>query len=154
MRVIRRVQVLGAIFRPPPDGKLRWAFEKIHTWWGRFTVLSAWVNIYLGIWLYHKGVYAAELRIWLVPVSTVLVSIIILDLLLSITSWYRHRKGFEPHFTNVKQVSGSSNDNLHNRSPSFRMGMDRDIYERDSKLSARASSTLPRVPIIEHARYV
>lgn len=80
------------MFRPRPDSPHRTQYALLVAWLGRVILVTAWVSVYLGIALYHKGVYQADLKAWIIPVTTVLGVILIFDLSLTILSYLRSDK--------------------------------------------------------------
>ncbi len=80
------VQMLAGFLRPPLDSKFRPAFTHGHRWAGRITIFASWAVIYLGIYLYHTGVFQASLLQWVIPVAVSMGVMLLLDLGLTIAA--------------------------------------------------------------------
>jgi hypothetical protein len=51
---------------------------------GRVTMLSAWVTIYLGVYMAHGSpAYKSSYAAWLVPIAVVMGTMVVVDVLLS-----------------------------------------------------------------------
>lgn len=69
--------------RPDPGPTLkRRIWNYLHWNLGRVTILAAWACVYLGIYVYHNGIYKASYKEWLVPVAVVMGILVIGDAVL------------------------------------------------------------------------
>ncbi len=77
-------QLLAGFFRPALDSLARNYFNLGHRWLGRITIVMAWVVIYLGISLYHTGIFKTSLIPWITPVAMSMGVIVLLDIILTV----------------------------------------------------------------------
>lgn len=119
------VQLLSGFARPAVDSPNRPYFTHGHRWWGRVTTVAAWTTCYLGISMFHNGIYAASLTDWIVPVAVSMGFIVLLDVI----------------FTLVEVINRISADGSSNPSDSIRSFDDpEDAKERNSLTMAAVPS--------------
>ncbi|GLI65943.1 hypothetical protein VaNZ11_009624 [Volvox africanus] len=77
-------QVVVAYIRPDPGAKRRGLWNLVHHNLGRITILLAWANVYIGIYLAHTG-WGASYTEWVTPIAIVMGLLVLLDIALRIT---------------------------------------------------------------------
>lgn len=75
--------MLGFI-RPDIKAKFRPVWNHFHWNLGRATILLAWANVLLGVYVYHTSAYQAPLAAWMAPVAAVMGVLLIIHVVLLI----------------------------------------------------------------------
>lgn len=76
------LQMVMGFIRPDPSSSKRKYWNWLHWNWGRLTILAAWTSTYLGIYVYHNGIFKASYKEWLVPVTVVMGVMLLADIVL------------------------------------------------------------------------
>ncbi|KAG2434545.1 hypothetical protein HYH02_012212 [Chlamydomonas schloesseri] len=76
--------VVGHV-RPDPTHRRRWIWNLLHHNLGRGTVLLAWANVYIGIYMAHTG-FQASYAAWAAPIASVMGLLAITDLVLRLAA--------------------------------------------------------------------
>eukprot|EP00798_Chlamydomonas_sp_ICE-L_P021420 gene21420-28384_t len=83
------LQVVAAFVRPDPKAAMRKYWSLMHHYLGRLSLISAWVTVYLGVYIYHENpVYQASYAQWMLPIVIVNGSIVAMDIAFTIHKRY------------------------------------------------------------------
>ncbi|GIL63771.1 hypothetical protein Vafri_17775 [Volvox africanus] len=74
-------QVVFAYIRPDPGAKKRGLWNLVHHNLGRLTILLAWANVYIGIYIAHTD-FGASYTPWITPIAIVMGLLLITTLVL------------------------------------------------------------------------
>ena len=85
------LQVIVGFVRPKPGSRPRPLWNILHHWLGRLTIFSAWVTVYMGIYMAHTSLtYQASYITWMVPIASVMGCVVLADAILSIFHAFNH----------------------------------------------------------------
>jgi hypothetical protein len=87
-------QVILGFVRPKPDAVIRPVWNSVHHNLGRVTILSAWVTIYLGVYMAHGDLdYQSDYVTWLCPITACMGTLVLVDVVLTLyLAWAHHHK--------------------------------------------------------------
>ena len=77
-------QVIVGFVRPKTGATIRKGWNHLHHWLGRLTMVSAWVTLYMGIYMAHESLtYQSSYAYWLAPCISVIGALILTDICLT-----------------------------------------------------------------------
>ena len=82
-------QVIVGFVRPKPGATIRKGWNHLHHWLGRLTMVSAWVTLYMGIYMAHESLaYQSSYAYWLAPCISVMGALILGDICLTASPFF------------------------------------------------------------------
>ncbi len=76
-------QALSLLIKPTKNHSLRWVWNRTHRAYGILTLATAWANIYIGIYCFHKQSDENYTR-WILPAAGSMFLMLMMDVLLCV----------------------------------------------------------------------